>query len=198
MFHLLMYISVVWADPIVTSLSNDQLWWTTWEDPVAIALVEEGLQNAPDSRIALYRVSQAEAMAKQLRAGFLPSVALANSINTQPADALGFGFGLDSLDDLFPTNPNEADSTEEEDSELFTSANLAVQVGLPLDIWGGNIANYQAAKLDAKASDIDRINAMRALSTTIVNAYYDLMALHQQEQIAIEQRKPLFAGQRNG
>ncbi len=187
MFQIWMYVSVLWAEPLALDVPEQNQWWNTWEDPVVVSLVEEGLNNAPDVRIALYRVQQAEMMSKQLRAGFLPSVALANSINMQPADALGFGFGLDSLDDLFPSNPNDP-VEEEEGTDIFSSANLAIQVGLPLDIWGSNIASFQAAKLDAYASDIERISGLRVLSTTIVNAYYDLMALQHQAEIATEQR----------
>ena len=43
--------------------------------------------------------------------------------------------------------------------------------------------------MDAEASEIDRVNGLRVLSTTIVNAYYDLMALQQQEKITTDQRK---------
>lgn len=162
-------------------------WWSTWEDPHVVSLVEEGLQNAPDVSISLARVRQAEAMSKQLRASFLPTVSLVGSMNTQPADALGFGFGLDNLDDLFPSNPN-APVEEDEESSLFTSGNMAVQVGLPLDIWGSGVANQRAAVLDSEASELDRINGMRLLSTSIVNSYYDALALHQQLEIVESQQ----------
>ena len=58
-----------------------------------ITLVEEGLDNAPDVSISL--VHQAEAISKQLRASFLPTLSLVGSMNTQTADALGLG--LDSI-----------------------------------------------------------------------------------------------------
>ena len=70
-------------------------------------------------------------------------------MNTQPADALGFGFGLDNLDDLFPSNPN-APVEEDEESSLFTSGSMALQAGLPLDVWGSGLAGQQAAVLDAE------------------------------------------------
>ena len=138
--------------------------------------------DTPDVSISLARVQQAEAISKQLRASFLPTLSLVGSINTQPADALGFGFGLDSLDDLFPSNPN-APVEEDDESSLFTSGSMALQAGLPLDIWGSGVANQQAAVLDAEASEMERVNGMRLLSTSIVNAYYDALALLAQYEI---------------
>ena len=151
-------------------------------------MIEEGLETAPDVLISLARVQQAEALSKQLRSAFLPSVSLASSMNAQPADALGFGFGLSNLDDLFPTDPN-APAEEEEESSLFTSGNVALQVGLPLDVWGTGIANQKAATLDAEASELERLNSMRVLSTSIANAYYDALAVHRQYDIVIEQQQ---------
>lgn len=170
------------------TLDSTHQWWQNWEDPHVVSLVEEGLANAPDVSISLARVQQAEAIAKQLRASFLPTLSFVGSMNTQPMDALGFGFGLDNLDDLFPSNPN--DPVEEDDeSSLFTSGSMALQAGLPLDVWGSGVANQRAAVLDAEASEMDRVNGMRLLSTSIVNAYYDAFALHEQYDVVEAQKE---------
>ena len=179
---LVLTSSIVYAEVDTDILDPSHQWWRTWEDPQVVSLVEEGLKTAPDVSISIARVQQAEALSKQLRASFLPTISLAGSMNTQPADALGFGFGLDSLDDLFPSNPN-APVEEDEESSLFTSGSMALQAGLPLDVWGGGIANHQAAVLDAEASEMDRVNALRLLSTSIFNAYYDVLALLEQYEI---------------
>ena len=151
-------------------------------------LIDTGLQEAPDIEIALSRVVQAEQMAKQLRAGFLPSLSVSSSINMQPADALGFGFGISNLDDLFPTNPN-APIEEEEESDLFASSTMALQVGLPLDVWGRQYSNHRAAAIDAEASELERVNGVRIFAASIANAYYDVLSLRQQQTIVTEQRK---------
>ena len=109
-------------------------------------------------------------------------------MNTQPADALGFGFGLDNLDDLFPSNPN-APVEEDDESSLFTSGSMALQAGLPLDVWGSGLAGQRAAVLDAEASELERVNGMRLLSTSIVNAYYDALALQEQYDIVQAQEQ---------
>jgi len=185
---LLLFISsIAIAEVDSTIVDSDLQWWKTWEDPHVVLLIEEGLSTAPDVSISLARVQQSKALAKQLRSAFLPSVSIAGSMNTQPADALGFGFGLSNLDDLFPTDPN-APVEEEDESSLFTSGNVALQVGLPLDVWGAGLANQKAATLDAEASELDRLNATRLLSTSIANAYYDALAIHRQYDIVVEQQ----------
>ena len=180
--------SIALAEVDTTIVDAEFQWWTTWEDSHVVQLIEEGLETAPDVSISLARVQQSEALAKQLRAAFLPSVSIAGSMNAQPADALGFGFGLSNLDDLFPTDPN-APVEEDEESSLFTSGNVALQVGLPLDVWGTGIANQKAATLDAEASELERLNAIRLLSTSIANAYYDALAIHGQYDIVVEQQQ---------
>ena len=185
---LVLASSIVYAEVDADILDSSHQWWRTWEDPQVVSLVEEGLDNAPDVSISLARVHQAEAISKQLRASFLPTLSLVGSMNTQPADALGFGFGLDSLDDLFPSNPN-APAEEDDESSLFTSGSMALQAGLPLDVWGSGFASQQAAVLDAEASEMDRVNGMRLLSTSIVNAYYDALALLTQYEIVEAQQQ---------
>jgi len=185
---LSLFISSIAIAEVDSAIVDSTLqWWNTWEDSHVVQLIEEGLETAPDVSISLARVQQAEALAKQLRSAFLPSVSIAGSMNTQPADALGFGFGLSNLDDLFPTDPN-APVEEEEDSSLFTSGNVALQVGLPLDVWGTGLANQKAATFDAEASELDRLNATRLLSTSIANAYYDALAIHRQYDILLNKK----------
>lgn len=174
------------AEVPIDTVSLEHQWWNDWEDAYVIELIEEGLDSAPDVAIALARVEQAQSISKQLRASFLPSLSIAGSMNTQPADALGFGFGLSNLDDLFPADPT-APVEEDDETTLFTSGNVALQVGLPLDIWGAGLANQRAATLDAQASEFERLNGVRMLSMSIANAYYDALALEQQYTIAQEQ-----------
>ena len=44
---------------------------------------------------------------------------------------------------------------------------MALQAGLPLDVWGSGFANQRAAVLDAEAAELERINGMRLLSTLL-------------------------------
>ena len=185
---LRLIVNMAWAEVDDSIVNADQQWWRSWEDPKLIELIEIGLQEAPDIEIALSRVVQAEQMSKQLRAGFLPSVSISTNLNMQPADALGFGFGLSSLDDLFPTDPN-APVEEEESSDIFASSTMALQMAVPLDIWGRQYSNHRASVIDAHASELDRVNGVRMFAASIANAYYDVLSLQQQQSIVTEQRE---------
>lgn len=186
---LIVTMSMAWATVDDSIVDTDQQWWRSWEDPNLVELIETGLQEAPDIEIALFRVVQAEQMAAQMRAGFLPSVSVSTNINMQPADALGFGFGLSSLDDLFPTDPNAPVEEEDDSTDIFASSTMALQAGLPLDIWGRQYSSHRAAVIDAKASELDRVNGVRMFAASVANAYYDVLSLQQQQGIVTEQRE---------
>lgn len=170
-------------------VESSQQWWLDWDDPTLVKLIEEGLTSAPDIEIALSRVQQADAMAKQMRAGFLPAVSVSTNLNMQPAEALGFGFGLSNLDDLFPSDPNTPVEEEEDtSSDIFASSTMALQVGVPLDVWGTRYSSHRAAVIDANASELERVNGVRFFAANVANAYYDLLSLKQQQSIVLEQR----------
>ena len=112
-------------------------WWNDWPDQQLSDFIEEGLQSSPDVLITAARIEQAKAAAGQQRASFLPSVSASWSSNTQPRDALGFGFGLSSMDDLMPSIPGQEVEEEEEDDtvDLFTAGTAALRMDIPLDVW---------------------------------------------------------------
>ena len=166
--------NVAWAEVDASIVDADQQWWRSWEDPKLVELIEEGLQEAPDIEIALSRVAQAEQISKQLRAGgFLPSVSVSTNINMQPADALGFGFGLSSLDDLFPTDPN------------IPLKKMTLQIFLPHRRWlckwvchwtfgDDNTPTIEAAVIDAEASNSNastEYGCLRQASPMLITTY---------------------------
>ena len=174
----------------VDTITEEIDWWSVWGDPQLSGLVRQGIENSPDATIAWARLEQSRAAAGQLRAGFLPSLSASFSSNSQPSDALGFGFGLGNLDDLMPDIPGMPVEEEEEDeNDVFTTATMAVNLSLPLDIYGTNYSMYQAGQKEALATEQDRINVMRQLSFGIANLYYDLILVQKQREIIEEQQK---------
>ena len=171
----------------ISEVVEDIKWWDVWPDQRLVEVIEDGLQSAPDVYIAQARVKQAQAAAGQQRAAFLPRVSASWSSNTQPRDALGFGFGLSSLDDLVPDIPGIEAPEEEETSDLFTAGTAAVRLDVPLDIWGMGVSTYQAAQMEVLANSENQRSAMYALTVGIANAYYDLVQAQQQLTIINEQ-----------
>ena len=175
-------------DPVVQEIN----WWASWPDKELIQIMDIGFSSAPDVRIAESRLIQAQAAAVQMRAGFLPSVSASISTNSQPSDALGFGFGLSSLDDLIAGMPGQEPVEEEDDSSIFTSATMALKIGLPLDVWGSGYSSYQAGRNDFYAAEAERRQALQILSFTIANTYYDVV-LGQEQLAMLQGQERVFA-----
>lgn len=187
MIFFVWLMSFAHAEREMDSVTEQINWWSTWSDPQLATLLEQGLKNSPDAKIAWARLEQSKAAAGQARAGFLPSLSASVTTMSQPSDALGFGFGI-NIDDLIPDIPGQ-EVVVEEDTSIFTSATMALNLNVPLDIYGSNYAVYTAGQKDALATEQDRINAMRQLSFGIGNSYYDLILVQTQKQIIEEQRQ---------
>jgi outer membrane protein, multidrug efflux system len=186
LFMFIFFTLSAFADPYLDS----KPWWDQTSDKKLQELVYQAITDAPDSKIALERAKQSYALAQQSKVGFLPSVSVGWSSNTQPQEALGFGFGLSSLDELIPDIPGAPVEEEEEEDDkytLFTSGTTSMQVNLPLDIWGKAIRNYQASVLDAENAQHQRTLTIIALSQNVALAYWDIAVLEAQRKLLEEQ-----------
>ena len=141
-------------------------WWTSYNDPQLTTLIEEGLRNAPDMAIAVARLNQAQAMAKQAGAALLPTV-----------DAEGrTGVNKQSYNMGMPSNfvPRG----------WLGTGQAALSLGFDLDLWGKNKAALAAATSQARAAQIDAQQARLTLTTAIADAYADLDRLYDEADIA--------------
>lgn len=144
-------------------------WWRAVNDAQLKQCIEQGLSEAPDIHIAAARLRQAQSISAQQMSAFLPSLTASWSSNTQPRDALGFGFGLSSSSAI-PGAPVQEDNDE---TELFTSATASLGLNIPIDLWGRAWTAYRAAQADARASSSEQVATQLALSVSIASAYYD-------------------------
>ena len=128
-------------------------------------------------------------MAQQGRIGFYRVCLWGGPLIPSHKKALGFGFGLSSLDELIPDIPGAPveEEEEEDDYTLFTSGTMAMQVNLPLDIWGKAVRNYQASVLDAENAKHQQSLTIIALSQNVALAYWDIAVLNEQRKLLDEQ-----------
>ena len=140
-------------------------WWTTYGDPQLNALIEEGLNNAPDMAAATARFRKAAGMAQQAGAGLLPSVDAGGkaSLNKQ------------SYNNGFPK--------EFVPHGWLDTGDLAASLGFDLDLWGKNRAALAAATSDEQAAQFDMQQARLALAAGIADAYADLSRLYEARDI---------------
>ncbi len=135
-------------------------WWTAYGDPQLTALIEEGLRNAPDMAAAAARFRQAQAMAQQAGAPLLPSVDLDAKAGTTKQS---YNMGMPK--EFVPKG-------------WLGTGQVALNVGLDLDLWGRNRAALAAATSESRAAEIEARQARLMLTTGIADAYADLARLY--------------------
>ena len=160
-------------------------WLSEQNDEQLVSIIQDNIKNTPDLEMAQQRIAQSSSLASQRRSGFLPSLGLGISSNTQPRDALGFGFGLSSLGSI-PGMPQEEEE-EDETTELFTSGSVALQLSIPIDVWGGSVQSYRSAVDEQKATVFDRDTALLNLSINIAERYFDVVAAQKRIDVVKEQ-----------
>jgi NodT family efflux transporter outer membrane factor (OMF) lipoprotein len=141
----------------------DISWKTLFTDQFLQLYIEEGLQNNMDIRIAIQQILAAEAYAKQGKARFLPSVNLGfNASHQELSENSQFG-------SLFNEAIDQYDIT----------ANLSWEA----DIWGKIRSNKRATQ----AAYLQSVSGHQAVKTqlisSIVNTYYNLLALDDQLEV---------------
>lgn len=151
-----------------TSLA-DLGWSELFTDPQLQALINEGLANNNDYKIAILRVATAQSIFKQSKQELLPSVQFNPNVtfNKQSKAALNL-----------PSNININLKT--------TTVQLPVGASWELDIWG----KIASAKRSALADYLGTHASARAVQTQLVAAissnYFQLLALDEQLAITLQ------------
>ena len=137
-------------------------WWNGYGDSQLSALVDEGLHDAADLRIAAARFDAAKAYTQQARAALLPTLSAGAAaieakqsydfLIPQPAVPMGWNdYGQGSL-----------------------------SLNWEIDFWGKNRAALAAAKSDAVAANTEATQARLVVATGIAAAYAHLSELYTQ------------------
>ncbi|NLI80310.1 MAG: efflux transporter outer membrane subunit [Deltaproteobacteria bacterium] len=142
----------------------DLPWWQVFEDPTLQQLISEALQNNYDLRVAVTRVEQARQIAAQARAQFFPAINYDGSIAT----------GRNSF--LTSPSPNGGQTTD--------SALLDLSVFWEIDLWGRIRRLNEAARAQLFATDEARRGVMISLVSAVAQAYFELLQLDLQLNIA--------------
>jgi outer membrane protein, multidrug efflux system len=134
-------------------------WWTLFNDPVLNDLVSTAQINNADVQIAIARLAQAQALARQAGAALYPTLNLtASGVRASTGTAATpSGLGLQ-------TNTSQVG--------LVTSYEL--------DVWGRVRRNVEAATAVATASQYEQDSVRLTLSALVTNTYLSLRALDAQ------------------
>ena len=131
-------------------------WKELFADPLLQSLIEEGLQNNTDLKIARLRVEEAEASLFAAKLAYLPSLSLEPQGNISSFDG----------------------------SKVSKTYNLAATASWEVDIFGRITNAKQGAKAYHEQSKAYEQAVQTTLVATIANLYYSLLMLDEQREIS--------------
>lgn len=133
----------------------DKPWQEIFSDPHLKKLINEGLQNNTDLRIAVQKITEAGAYLSQSKAELLPGVsAQATRSYTRNSES------------MYPDGPRTVNSYQ-----------LGILASWEIDVWGKLRSSKRAAYANLLASDAGQKAVRTRLIANIATAYYTLTAL---------------------
>jgi NodT family efflux transporter outer membrane factor (OMF) lipoprotein len=161
-----------WAGPVpvtVASQAGDTArWWTTFDDPVLVSLVERALASNLDLKLAQARIREARAARGIAASGLGPSVNAGGSFERSQSSSGGM-LG------------NYANATDGVTSSLFLAG---FDASWELDVFGGVRRGVEAADADLLAAEENRNSVQVTLAAETAVNYIQLRGVQQQIRIA--------------
>jgi multidrug efflux system outer membrane protein len=143
----------------------DLAWWDVCRDPRLRELIRTALVNGYDARIAAARVGESRAIAAQVHGQLFPG--------------LGYEANADRGRNAVLGNPFPS-------STVSTSSGFDAYLGAAweFDLWGRVRRLDEAARSQYLASEEGRRGVLLSLVSDVANAYYDLLELDEELDIA--------------
>jgi len=170
--------------------------WLGWSNVELSNLLSSGLVANSDILTAMTQIEQASAVASQVAANVLPTVALQGSMNVSPTSSSGFGNPtvtvLESLSELLESSGewgSEASSSSltSDLSDNMYAGSTVMTVSVPVDIWGANINRWQAARWDSRVSRSVLETVKITVSGLIASVWIDAVYCKAQLRVLAEQ-----------
>jgi outer membrane protein, multidrug efflux system len=157
------------APAVPATLAENALarWWTLFEDPTLMSLVERAVQSNLDLMLAEARIRQARAARSIAVSGLGPTIGASGSFQ-RSGSAGSSGSG----------NSNRTDDT------IVNQYQAGFDAGWELDIFGGVRRGIEAADADVQASVEARRDVLVTLTAEVARTYIDLRAFQQRISIA--------------
>jgi multidrug efflux system outer membrane protein len=142
----------------------DLPWWDVYRDATLKSLIHTALTNNLDVRIAATRVEQARAISAQAGSQFYPSVGYGGGVSRGRNEFLG------------TPNPNNGSTG---DAALAT-----LSAAWEIDLWGRIRRLNESARAQFLATEEARRGVMLSLVSDVALAYFELLELDLQLEIA--------------
>ncbi|MFV2029509.1 efflux transporter outer membrane subunit [Neisseria sp. S1] len=157
-------------------------WWRNWHDPVLTALIEQGLTQNHDMRIALSRLNEARAINKMAEADMGPMVGLSGSAGLIRGNADNpLNRDTRALLGRFPQTSNMADDTQSIQGSSLTGGFTA---SWEPDIFGAKRSDADAAGYASIGVQEQVYGAQILLAADIADNYFQARAAQKSMQIS--------------
>jgi outer membrane protein, multidrug efflux system len=162
------------ASPSVTttvSVTNEDVlveWWTLFNDAILNDLVVSAQKNNADVQIAVARLGQAQALARQAGAALYPTLNMTASGTRASAGTAVFPSGAG-----FQAN----------------TAQVGLVTSYEIDVWGRVRRNIESATALATASQYEQDSVRLTLSALVTNTYLRLRSLDAQRDVVMNSVK---------
>lgn len=130
-------------------------WWTTFDDPALVRIVEEALAHNTDLVAATARVDRVLAEARIAGADLKPAVGVGLRAARQRQVFVGFPFGGSGVP-----------------SVTYSSYGVSLDVSWEVDLWGRLRAGARAALADAQAASADLAGARLSIAGQVAKAWF--------------------------
>jgi multidrug efflux system outer membrane protein len=144
----------------------DAPWWEAFQDPTLKALIREALRSNYDAAIAAARVQEARANLRVARSDRFPSLDYGAAVGRARIPLGGL---------------NLPDGTDHRTDDFFVGT---MSMSWELDIWGRVRRSNEAARATLFATEDARRGVWLTLVSDLAQAYFQLLALDVQLQIA--------------
>jgi multidrug efflux system outer membrane protein len=155
----------LYGSPEGAAAMADLAWWDLFRDPVLDSLVRTALTNGYDARIAAARVEQARAAAAEAHGQLFPGVGYAGNADRGKNAVFGNAF------------PSGTDATQDGFDAYLGAA-------WEFDLWGRVRRLDEEARDQYLASEEGRRGVVLSLVGNVASAYYDLLELDEEREIA--------------
>lgn len=166
-------IPATWAEAAPTGVELQRDWWRGFGSTELSGLVDQSLSSSSDLIIAAERVTQAEIAARSAGASLFPLLTV-----SADTDAFRTKGGASSRNGVVPTSATGWTRSE--------SSGVALSVNYEVDVWGRVAATTRSANATLNASRYDLETVRLTLTTGVANAYFQILALRMQLQVAQE------------
>jgi multidrug efflux system outer membrane protein len=156
------------ATPTEAASIADLPWWSVFHDKALQALIQEGLANNYDLKIAITHIEQARALVAVARSEGKPQVGYQTGITGQTAftvDPVGIG------------------------TITYGTLGGALNAAWEIDLWGRIRRSTEAAQAELLAREDVRRGVMLSLVTDIATGYFRLVELDRELAIAQESER---------